>query len=144
MGAFISKISSSAVSPSQDCSPFLNWKEEALPSQSEAAVVFRSLVATIKLQPFSPHPRIDFWCFLDRLNAVHCGSRFVCQSGRNKGRNEVARFSARHQFRKHQTFLIKAASPVLWLETPDAPEGDEIEDDDDDRQSDLEAIFSKF
>ncbi|KAK2958143.1 hypothetical protein BLNAU_6847 [Blattamonas nauphoetae] len=34
-----------------DCSPFLNWDEEKLESESENAVVFQSLVATMKLQP---------------------------------------------------------------------------------------------
>ncbi|KAK2961040.1 hypothetical protein BLNAU_4127 [Blattamonas nauphoetae] len=51
MGAVVSKISSSTVSPSQDCSRFLNWKEEELQTQSEAAVVFLSLVANVKFQP---------------------------------------------------------------------------------------------
>ncbi|KAK2941397.1 hypothetical protein BLNAU_23690 [Blattamonas nauphoetae] len=34
-----------------DCSAFLNWNEEELESEHEMAVVFRSLVATMKLQP---------------------------------------------------------------------------------------------
>ncbi|KAK2950133.1 hypothetical protein BLNAU_14935 [Blattamonas nauphoetae] len=34
-----------------DSSPFLNWNEKGLKSESEKAVVFQSLVATAKLQP---------------------------------------------------------------------------------------------
>ncbi|KAK2950451.1 hypothetical protein BLNAU_14569 [Blattamonas nauphoetae] len=34
-----------------DCSPFLNWDEEELESVEEWATFFRSLVATVKLQP---------------------------------------------------------------------------------------------
>ncbi|KAK2962022.1 hypothetical protein BLNAU_3078 [Blattamonas nauphoetae] len=34
-----------------DCSPFLNWNEELIDSAREQAVVFRSLVATLKSQP---------------------------------------------------------------------------------------------
>ncbi|KAK2942009.1 hypothetical protein BLNAU_23074 [Blattamonas nauphoetae] len=34
-----------------DCSPFLNWDEEKLDSVHKRVVVFRSLVATMKLQP---------------------------------------------------------------------------------------------
>ncbi|KAK2957929.1 hypothetical protein BLNAU_7105 [Blattamonas nauphoetae] len=34
-----------------DCSPFVNWDEEELESPEEWAIVFRSLVATLKLQP---------------------------------------------------------------------------------------------
>ncbi|KAK2956994.1 hypothetical protein BLNAU_8069 [Blattamonas nauphoetae] len=36
---------------SMDCSPFLNWSGDELVSESEKAVVFRSLVATLKSQP---------------------------------------------------------------------------------------------
>ncbi|KAK2953982.1 hypothetical protein BLNAU_11084 [Blattamonas nauphoetae] len=36
---------------STDCSPFLNWTEDTLDSEEKKAVVFRSLVATVKLQP---------------------------------------------------------------------------------------------
>ncbi|KAK2948718.1 hypothetical protein BLNAU_16356 [Blattamonas nauphoetae] len=34
-----------------DCSPFLNWNEEKLESEDKISVVYRSLVATVKLQP---------------------------------------------------------------------------------------------
>ncbi|KAK2957946.1 hypothetical protein BLNAU_7122 [Blattamonas nauphoetae] len=34
-----------------DCYPFVNWDEEELRSEQEKAAVFRSLVATLKLQP---------------------------------------------------------------------------------------------
>ncbi|KAK2950683.1 hypothetical protein BLNAU_14354 [Blattamonas nauphoetae] len=34
-----------------DCSPFLNWTEKPLGSGDERAIVFRSLVATLMLQP---------------------------------------------------------------------------------------------
>ncbi|KAK2944788.1 hypothetical protein BLNAU_20261 [Blattamonas nauphoetae] len=34
-----------------DCSPFVNWDEEELESTEEWAIVFWSLVATVKLQP---------------------------------------------------------------------------------------------
>ncbi|KAK2958366.1 hypothetical protein BLNAU_6636 [Blattamonas nauphoetae] len=34
-----------------DCSPFLNWNEGTSETESEKAVVFRSLVATLKIQP---------------------------------------------------------------------------------------------
>ncbi|KAK2944971.1 hypothetical protein BLNAU_20089 [Blattamonas nauphoetae] len=36
---------------SMDCSPFLNWSEDRHESDHEKAVVFRSLVATLKLHP---------------------------------------------------------------------------------------------
>ncbi|KAK2964006.1 hypothetical protein BLNAU_1087 [Blattamonas nauphoetae] len=36
---------------SRDCSPFLNWNDNQTESESEKAVVLRSLVATLKLQP---------------------------------------------------------------------------------------------
>ncbi|KAK2955011.1 hypothetical protein BLNAU_9942 [Blattamonas nauphoetae] len=41
---------SSQASFSMDTSPFLNWNEENLESEEEKAIVFRSLVATLKLQ----------------------------------------------------------------------------------------------
>ncbi|KAK2950662.1 hypothetical protein BLNAU_14333 [Blattamonas nauphoetae] len=41
----------STENPCPDCSPFLNWSEKELESIHEKAVVFRSLVATLKLQP---------------------------------------------------------------------------------------------
>ncbi|KAK2947850.1 hypothetical protein BLNAU_17270 [Blattamonas nauphoetae] len=44
-------ISSPCFSHSPDCSPFLNWNEGELKSDGEVAAVFRSLVATLKLQP---------------------------------------------------------------------------------------------
>ncbi|KAK2950656.1 hypothetical protein BLNAU_14327 [Blattamonas nauphoetae] len=44
-------ISSRCLPSSPDCSPFLNWTEEAFDSEKEMAVVFRSLVATLRLQP---------------------------------------------------------------------------------------------
>ncbi|KAK2955114.1 hypothetical protein BLNAU_9843 [Blattamonas nauphoetae] len=34
-----------------DCSPFLNWNKEEFESEHEKAIVFRSLVATVKSQP---------------------------------------------------------------------------------------------
>ncbi|KAK2950827.1 hypothetical protein BLNAU_14245 [Blattamonas nauphoetae] len=34
-----------------DCSPFLNFDEEELKTESEKTVIFRSLVATLKIQP---------------------------------------------------------------------------------------------
>ncbi|KAK2948850.1 hypothetical protein BLNAU_16193 [Blattamonas nauphoetae] len=42
---------SSQVTFSMDCSPFLNWNEKELESEDEWAIVFRSLVATLKFQP---------------------------------------------------------------------------------------------
>ncbi|KAK2943635.1 hypothetical protein BLNAU_21425 [Blattamonas nauphoetae] len=36
---------------STDCLPFLNWSEEDHESEHETAVIFQSLVATVKLQP---------------------------------------------------------------------------------------------
>ncbi|KAK2941472.1 hypothetical protein BLNAU_23619 [Blattamonas nauphoetae] len=45
------KISSYSDSPNSDCSAFLNWDEDPFESESEKAVVFRSLVATMRLQP---------------------------------------------------------------------------------------------
>ncbi|KAK2943240.1 hypothetical protein BLNAU_21866 [Blattamonas nauphoetae] len=185
MGAFISKISSSAVSPSQDCSPFLNWKEEALPSQSEAAVVFRSLVATIKLQPvFNDSLEAKAVNFLRTLAStsgaswtdlmqsivvlVSSASPVVTKAGMKlldfllATSSESTRLSLIKAgiFRQLivtlkpqslsfteaadiHTGIVQSISCSLWLETPDAPEGDEIEDDDDDRQSDLEAIFQQ-
>ncbi|KAK2950721.1 hypothetical protein BLNAU_14392 [Blattamonas nauphoetae] len=50
MSALDSKKSTSTGSPCPDCSAFLNWDEESLQSFHEAAVVFWSLVATVKLQ----------------------------------------------------------------------------------------------
>ncbi|KAK2946525.1 hypothetical protein BLNAU_18567 [Blattamonas nauphoetae] len=46
-----SHLSSLQLSHPVDCSPFLNWTEEAFESENEMAVVFRSLVATLRLQP---------------------------------------------------------------------------------------------
>ncbi|KAK2956647.1 hypothetical protein BLNAU_8488 [Blattamonas nauphoetae] len=37
--------------PCSDCDAFLNWDEQFLKPFSEKMVVFRSLVATVKLQP---------------------------------------------------------------------------------------------
>ncbi|KAK2952721.1 hypothetical protein BLNAU_12370 [Blattamonas nauphoetae] len=51
MTALDSKITSSTDSTYPDCSSFLNWSEENLDSFDDAVVVFRSLVATVKLQP---------------------------------------------------------------------------------------------
>ncbi|KAK2960223.1 hypothetical protein BLNAU_4776 [Blattamonas nauphoetae] len=44
-------ISTSPDSPCADCSAFLNWNEEKLESEEEMAIILRSLVATLKLQP---------------------------------------------------------------------------------------------
>ncbi|KAK2964000.1 hypothetical protein BLNAU_1081 [Blattamonas nauphoetae] len=44
-------MSSPPFSSSAYCSPFLNWREEQPGSESERAVLFRSLVATVKFQP---------------------------------------------------------------------------------------------
>ncbi|KAK2956571.1 hypothetical protein BLNAU_8411 [Blattamonas nauphoetae] len=46
-----SDLSSPHLPFSEDCSPFLNWKEEELESEQETAGIFQSLVATVKLQP---------------------------------------------------------------------------------------------
>ncbi|KAK2954941.1 hypothetical protein BLNAU_10081 [Blattamonas nauphoetae] len=46
-----SDLFTSPFSFSLDCSPFLNWDEEELESEKEKAVVYRSLVATVKSQP---------------------------------------------------------------------------------------------
>ncbi|KAK2947334.1 hypothetical protein BLNAU_17721 [Blattamonas nauphoetae] len=43
--------SSSTESPCSDCYPFLNWRPGPRESEHIQAVVFRSLVATVKLQP---------------------------------------------------------------------------------------------
>ncbi|KAK2954261.1 hypothetical protein BLNAU_10760 [Blattamonas nauphoetae] len=51
MGAVYSRMISSTVYSCPDCSPFLKWRESKRESESEKAVVFRSLVATVKLQP---------------------------------------------------------------------------------------------
>ncbi|KAK2939908.1 hypothetical protein BLNAU_25185 [Blattamonas nauphoetae] len=45
------KTTSSTDSPSPDCSAFLNWDGETFPSEDEQAVIFRSLVATVKFKP---------------------------------------------------------------------------------------------
>ncbi|KAK2952977.1 hypothetical protein BLNAU_11966 [Blattamonas nauphoetae] len=45
-----SDLPSSQLPFSTDFSPFLNWNEEEIETESEKAVVFRSLVATVKLQ----------------------------------------------------------------------------------------------
>ncbi|KAK2956587.1 hypothetical protein BLNAU_8427 [Blattamonas nauphoetae] len=46
-----SDLPSSLFSFSVDCSPFLNWNKEQLKSEHDKAVVFRSLIATMKFQP---------------------------------------------------------------------------------------------
>ncbi|KAK2953065.1 hypothetical protein BLNAU_12054 [Blattamonas nauphoetae] len=46
-----SDLSSSQLPFSMDCSPFLNWSEEEPESVVQKADIFRSLVATVKLQP---------------------------------------------------------------------------------------------
>ncbi|KAK2960277.1 hypothetical protein BLNAU_4830 [Blattamonas nauphoetae] len=51
MGAVYSRMISSTVYSCPDCSAFLKWRESKSESESEKAVVFRSLVATVKLQP---------------------------------------------------------------------------------------------
>ncbi|KAK2957504.1 hypothetical protein BLNAU_7403 [Blattamonas nauphoetae] len=51
MSTLVTNSSSSTDSTCDDCSPFLNWDEEEHESDQEKAVVFRSLVATLKLQP---------------------------------------------------------------------------------------------
>ncbi|KAK2957622.1 hypothetical protein BLNAU_7521 [Blattamonas nauphoetae] len=45
------KINTYTDSPYCDCDAFLNWSEEKFSSEHECAVVFRSLVATVKFQP---------------------------------------------------------------------------------------------
>ncbi|KAK2953054.1 hypothetical protein BLNAU_12043 [Blattamonas nauphoetae] len=47
----LSHLSSSQLTFSTDCSAFLNWRDGQLDSYLERVVVFRSLVATVKLQP---------------------------------------------------------------------------------------------
>ncbi|KAK2959910.1 hypothetical protein BLNAU_5107 [Blattamonas nauphoetae] len=44
-------MSPSADYACSDCSAFLNWDEKELETECEKGVVFRSLVATVKLQP---------------------------------------------------------------------------------------------
>ncbi|KAK2948686.1 hypothetical protein BLNAU_16324 [Blattamonas nauphoetae] len=44
-------ISPNSALCSLDCSPFLNWNEEKLETEDEKAVVYWSLVATVKLHP---------------------------------------------------------------------------------------------
>ncbi|KAK2948851.1 hypothetical protein BLNAU_16194 [Blattamonas nauphoetae] len=51
MTDLVTNTSSCTDSPYSDCSPFVNWSEEQLGSESENATLFLSLVATIKLQP---------------------------------------------------------------------------------------------
>ncbi|KAK2964062.1 hypothetical protein BLNAU_1143 [Blattamonas nauphoetae] len=46
-----SNLSSPLLQFSTDCYPFLNWNEEGPESSEEKAVVFQSLVATVKSQP---------------------------------------------------------------------------------------------
>ncbi|KAK2947022.1 hypothetical protein BLNAU_18024 [Blattamonas nauphoetae] len=46
-----SNLSSSQIQFSMPCSPFLNWDEKNKKSEVEKAVIFQSLIATIKLQP---------------------------------------------------------------------------------------------
>ncbi|KAK2941491.1 hypothetical protein BLNAU_23608 [Blattamonas nauphoetae] len=54
MIAVEAKHSSSADSPGPDCVPFLNWDESRLETDNDKTVIFRSLVATLKLQPSLP------------------------------------------------------------------------------------------
>ncbi|KAK2963537.1 hypothetical protein BLNAU_1580 [Blattamonas nauphoetae] len=49
--ATCSNMSSPHVACSTDCSLFLNWTEEQIESTHKMAIIFRSLVATLKLQP---------------------------------------------------------------------------------------------
>ncbi|KAK2954639.1 hypothetical protein BLNAU_10490 [Blattamonas nauphoetae] len=51
MTALNAKPSSSADFSCPDCSPFLDWNEETHDSVHERVVVYRSLVATVKLNP---------------------------------------------------------------------------------------------
>ncbi|KAK2950145.1 hypothetical protein BLNAU_14947 [Blattamonas nauphoetae] len=51
MTSFEAKPPSSTDSSCPNCSAFLNWDEEELGSEHEKAVVFRPLIATVKLQP---------------------------------------------------------------------------------------------
>ncbi|KAK2947062.1 hypothetical protein BLNAU_17985 [Blattamonas nauphoetae] len=51
MTALDKTINPSPDSPCPDCDTFLNWSEERFGSEHEGAVVFRSLIATVKLQP---------------------------------------------------------------------------------------------
>ncbi|KAK2941505.1 hypothetical protein BLNAU_23578 [Blattamonas nauphoetae] len=51
MIAFDTTINTSTDSTCLDCSRFLNWDEEESESYRERAVIFRSLVATVKLKP---------------------------------------------------------------------------------------------
>ncbi|KAK2948734.1 hypothetical protein BLNAU_16372 [Blattamonas nauphoetae] len=51
MSAVDTKKNSSTDSPCPDCSPFLTWNYDKLASDTEKAIVFRSLVATVQLQP---------------------------------------------------------------------------------------------
>ncbi|KAK2954446.1 hypothetical protein BLNAU_10614 [Blattamonas nauphoetae] len=44
-------LSSHCFLHSGDCSPFLNWRYNPHESELERAIVFRSLVATVKIQP---------------------------------------------------------------------------------------------
>ncbi|KAK2942370.1 hypothetical protein BLNAU_22713 [Blattamonas nauphoetae] len=50
-GSTRSSVSSPQLSLSTDSSAFLNWDEEELESNRERVILFRSLVATMKLQP---------------------------------------------------------------------------------------------
>ncbi|KAK2954363.1 hypothetical protein BLNAU_10695 [Blattamonas nauphoetae] len=51
MSALDTEQSVSTVSSCPDCSAFLNWNEAKPASEDEQAVIFRSLVATLKSQP---------------------------------------------------------------------------------------------
>ncbi|KAK2942374.1 hypothetical protein BLNAU_22717 [Blattamonas nauphoetae] len=50
MGNFLNKTATSSSPARSDCSRFQNWSEEQLDTEQGKAVVFRSLVATVKLQ----------------------------------------------------------------------------------------------
>ncbi|KAK2943315.1 hypothetical protein BLNAU_21740 [Blattamonas nauphoetae] len=50
MTDFDAKSCSAIDSPCPDCSPFLNWNDGIFRSEREKVVIFRSLVATLKLQ----------------------------------------------------------------------------------------------
>ncbi|KAK2950131.1 hypothetical protein BLNAU_14933 [Blattamonas nauphoetae] len=50
MTSLEAKSPSSSDSPYPDCTPFMNWTEDQLETVGEQAVVFRSLVATVKSQ----------------------------------------------------------------------------------------------
>ncbi|KAK2963525.1 hypothetical protein BLNAU_1568 [Blattamonas nauphoetae] len=94
-----SKLNASTDSPCRDCSGFMNLDEEKLESEHEKAVVFRSLVATVKLQPaldVSLEARAVKLLKSVNMNDVNSADAFLCSLASNSDESLARSFLA-HQ-----------------------------------------------